>query len=147
MNPWCCSQRAPDPSLQTSGSPMRTRRTSPKIVRRLDGLPLAIELAASRINVLDPHVLRERLDSRLGLLVGGPRDRPERQRTLRGTIQWSYELLEPDERTMFARLACFRGGWTLASAEAVCDPGLGIGLLDGLGVAGRSEPYPPGDDP
>ena len=110
-----------------------------EIVRRLDGLPLAIELAASRINVLDPRVLRERLDSGLGLLVGGPRDRPERQRTLRGTIQWSYELLEPDERTMFARLACFRGGWTLTSAEAVCDPGLGIGVLDGLGsLADRS---------
>jgi predicted ATPase/class 3 adenylate cyclase len=103
-----------------------------EIVRRLDGLPLAIELAASRINVLSPRALRERLDGRLGLLTGGPRDRPERQRTLRGAIEWSHDLLEPDQQRLFARLAVFRGGWTLASAEAVCGFGLGMDMLDGL---------------
>ena len=133
VNPWCCSQTRAGTVARDFRLTDANAADVAEIVRRLDGLPLAIELAASRINVLDPRVLRERLDSRLGLLVGGPRDSPERQRTLRGTIEWSYDLLEPDERTLFARLACFRGGWTLASAEAVCAPGLGIGVLDGLG--------------
>jgi predicted ATPase len=104
-----------------------------EIARRLDGLPLAIELAASRAKLLSPQALLERLDRRLPLLTGGPRDLPERQRTLRAAIEWSYDLLEAEERGLFARLAAFRGGWTLDAAEAVCAPGLELDVVDGLG--------------
>ncbi|MGH2678620.1 MAG: ATP-binding protein [Actinomycetota bacterium] len=105
-----------------------------KIAARLDGLPLAIELAASRLNLLTPQALLGRLTERLPLLTGGARDLPERQRTLRGTIEWSHELLGPAERTLFARLSVFSGGWSLESAEAVCGPGLSTDLLKGLGT-------------
>jgi predicted ATPase/DNA-binding SARP family transcriptional activator len=91
-----------------------------KIVRRLDGLPLAIELAAARVNVLSASAILERLDKRLRLLTGGARDAPKRQRTLRATFDWSYELLTTEERGPFARLAVFTGGCTLAGAEQVC---------------------------
>jgi predicted ATPase/class 3 adenylate cyclase len=104
-----------------------------EIARRLDGLPLAIELAAGRIKMLSPQALLERLERRLPLLTGGPRDLPERQRTLRGAIEWSHDLLEPEERRLFARLAAFRGGWTLEAAEEVAGPGLAFDLIDGLG--------------
>src|SRR5204862_6272559 len=99
---------------------------------RLDGLPLAIELAASRLNVLSPDDLLARLGQRLSLLSGGARDLPERQRTLRGTIEWSHDLLDPEERRLFARLSAFSGGWTLGAAENVCGPGLDLPVLDGL---------------
>jgi len=99
---------------------------------RLDGLPLAIELAAARSRVLSPEMVRRRLESRLAVLVAGSRDLPARQRTLRGAIDWSYDLLDPPEKTLFARLAVFRGGRTVEAAEAVCSHGLTIGILEGL---------------
>ena len=92
-----------------------------EICARLDGLPLAIELAAARIKLLPPGAMLERLGSRLKLLGGGARDLPERQRTLRGAIEWSHALLDEDEQLLFARLAVFSGGRTLEAIEAVCD--------------------------
>ncbi|HVF08306.1 MAG TPA: adenylate/guanylate cyclase domain-containing protein, partial [Actinomycetota bacterium] len=106
-----------------------------RIVARLDGLPLALELAASRLRLLTVEALNARLDQPLPLLTGGPRDRPERQRTLEGAIAWSHDLLNPDERQLFARLSVFAGGWTLEAAEAVCGDDLDVlrslgGLVD-----------------
>ena len=104
-----------------------------EITARLDGLPLAIELAATRTKVLTPSQILGRLKQRLALLTAGSRALPERQRTLRAAIAWSYDLLDPVERRLFARLSVFAGGWTFESAEAVCDPGeLGLDALDGL---------------
>jgi predicted ATPase len=91
-----------------------------EICIRLDGLPLAIELAATRIGVLTPQTLLTKLKSRLNLLKGGPRDLPERQQTLRSEIDWSYEMLDPGERRIFMRLSMFPAGCTLDAAEAVC---------------------------
>jgi predicted ATPase/DNA-binding XRE family transcriptional regulator len=92
-----------------------------RICRRLDGLPLAIELAASRIKLFPPKVLLERLDRRLQVLAGGARDLPERQQTLRDAIAWSHDLLGAEEQTLFRRLSIFAGGCTLAAVEAVCN--------------------------
>jgi predicted ATPase len=92
-----------------------------EICQRLDGLPLAIELAAARVKLLPPDALLERLEQRFSLLTGGARDLPERQRTLRATIEWSYDLLEPHEQELMDRLSVFAGGWTLEAAEAVSD--------------------------
>jgi len=105
-----------------------------EICVRLDGLPLAIELAAPRVRTLTPPALLRRLDQRLTLLTGGAHDLDERQRTLRGTIEWSYDLLLAKEKTLFARLGVFVGGCRLEAAEAVCDPDGSFGpeLLDGL---------------
>jgi predicted ATPase/DNA-binding SARP family transcriptional activator/Tfp pilus assembly protein PilF len=91
----------------------------------LDGLPLAIELAAARTRELEPDAMLERLESRLELLTAGPRDAPARHRTLRATLDWSYELLDSDEQTLLARLAVFSGGSTLEAAETVCGADLG----------------------
>jgi predicted ATPase len=100
----------------------------------LDGLPLAIELAAARSKLLPPQALLVRLDQTLKLLTGGVRDVPARQQTIRATIEWSYNLLTPAEQALFRRLAVFVGGWTIEAAEAVCDidGDLGLDALDGL---------------
>ncbi|MCA1612318.1 MAG: tetratricopeptide repeat protein, partial [Acidobacteria bacterium] len=105
-----------------------------EICARLDGLPLAIELAAARIKLLSPPAMRARLEKRLQLLTGGARDLPPRQQTLRGAIDWSYDLLGPAEQKLFRRLAAFVGGCTLEAAEAVCDStaDLGLDILDGI---------------
>jgi predicted ATPase len=92
-----------------------------EICRRLDDLPLALELAAARVKALSSAQILERLDRRLSLLTGGARDLPERQRTLRATIEWSYELLDEQERQLFGRLGVFRGGCTLEAAEQIAD--------------------------
>ncbi len=94
--------------------------TVEEICRRVDGLPLAVELAAARTKLLAPERLLERLDSALALLTGGARDAPERQRTLRATIGWSYDLLDPHARELFARLSVFSGTFPLEAAEEVC---------------------------
>ena len=103
-----------------------------EICVRLDGLPLALELAAARVRLFQPHELLAHLDRRLSFLTGG-RDRPERQRTLRGAVQWSYELLGVAERALFRRLSVFTGGCTPVAVDAVCQPGeLGLQAVDGL---------------
>jgi predicted ATPase/DNA-binding SARP family transcriptional activator len=98
------------------------------ICARLDGLPLAIELAADRARLLPLRALLERLEHRLELLTGGPRDLPTRQRSLRATLEWSWEALEEPERQLLGRLTVFEGGASLEGAEAVCDGELGGGL-------------------
>ena len=104
------------------------------ICARLDGLPLAIELAAARIKLLSPSAMQARLESCLNLLTGGARDLPTRHQTLRGTLDWSYGLLNAAEQTLFRRLSVFVGGCTLEGAEAVCDTAGDLGLdgLDGM---------------
>ena len=104
------------------------------ICQQLDGLPLAIELAAGRSKLFSPQALLPRLRTRLTLLVGGARDLPLRQQTLHGTIAWSYDLLEEAEKKLFRRLAVFVEGCTLEAAEAVCNAGqdLGVEVLDGV---------------
>ncbi len=106
-----------------------------EICHRLDGVPLAIELAAVRIRLVSPPAMLARLAHRLPLLTGGARDRPGRQQTLRDTITWSHDLLDRSEQRLFRRLAVFVGGCTLEVTEAVCTVGgdLGIDVLDGLG--------------
>jgi predicted ATPase/transcriptional regulator with XRE-family HTH domain len=112
---------------QTSQAGFRlTDETAPvvaEICARLDGLPLAIELAAARANVLSPSVLLQRLEQRLDLLVAGPRDLPERQQTLRGTLVWSCEQLSSETTALFSTLSVFVGGWSLEAAEKVCAVG------------------------
>jgi predicted ATPase len=104
------------------------------ICSRLDGLPLAIELAAARIKLLSPSAMLTRLENRLNLLTGGARDLPTRQQTLRNTVDWSYGLLNGAEQTLFRRLSVFTGGCTLEGVEAVCDTkgDLGLDVLDGM---------------
>ena len=108
----------------------RNARPVAEICTALAGLPLAIELAATRVGVLPPAALLERLNRPLELLKGGAPDAPERQRTIRATIDWSYELLEPQDQRLFMRLAVFAGGCTLEAAESVCGDDLDV--VDGL---------------
>lgn len=104
-----------------------------EICARLDGLPLAIELAAARVKLLTPDQILARLESNLGVLSSSAQDLPERQKTMRGAIEWSYQLLNPDEQKTFARLSVFRGGCTLDSAEqVVLGNDLRIDIFDGL---------------
>jgi predicted ATPase/DNA-binding SARP family transcriptional activator len=118
--------RAVDPDFQLNEE---NAAAVVEVCGRLDGLPLAIELAAARSKLLPPEAMSRRLDRALDLLVGGAQDLPGRQRTLRATLEWSHGLLSEDERRLFARLAVFSGGWTLDAAEAVCGE-------DGLDVLG-----------
>jgi predicted ATPase/transcriptional regulator with XRE-family HTH domain len=101
---------------------------------RLDGLPLAIELAAARVKLFAPEALLARLEQRLALLTGGARDLPARQQTIRATIDWSYHLLNADEQRLFARLAVFTGGWSFEAAETVCqgENDLSLGVVGGM---------------
>ncbi|HKU57813.1 MAG TPA: BTAD domain-containing putative transcriptional regulator [Gaiellaceae bacterium] len=119
--------RAVDPAfeLDTAGAQEIAR-----VCARLDGLPLAIELAAARSKFLTPGEILERLEREPHLLPPGPRDAPARQRTLAATVRWSYDLLAPDERLAFARLGVFAGGCTLDAAESVCEVTLeSLGML------------------
>src|SRR5215207_8382269 len=114
-----------------------TNESAPAVAEicvRLDGLPLAIELAAARIKMLPPKAMLQRLTSRLKLLIGGARDLPERQRTLRATIEWSFALLDEGEQVLFGRLAVFSGGRTLEAIEAICDAerDLPVEAFDGI---------------
>lgn len=118
---------------------MVTNESAPavaEICHRLDGLPLAIELAAARIRLLPPAAMLRRLEQRLSLLTGGAHDLPARQQTLRATIGWSYDLLGPEEQALFRRLAVFAGGWTFAAAEAVAGSArsgeLALDVFEGL---------------
>jgi predicted ATPase/class 3 adenylate cyclase len=133
--------RAVAPGFELDGG---NAATVAEICRRLDGLPLAIELAAARVRLLPPQALLPRLGTRLTLLTGGARDLPERQRTLRNTLDWSFGLLSAGEQAMLARLGVFAGSFGLPAAEAVCseasqasqasEAGQGGPVIDTLGA-------------
>jgi predicted ATPase len=114
-----------------------------EICRRLDHLPLAVELAAARVKVLAPDAILARLERRLPLLTGGLRDAPANQRTLRAAMDWSYDLLTDDERRLFGHLAVFSGGWTLDAAELVCDADIDTlqALIEKNLVRGEADRY------
>ncbi|MGH2821167.1 MAG: ATP-binding protein, partial [Actinomycetota bacterium] len=121
--------RAVEPSFTLSEE---DARAVSELCTRLDGLPLAIELAAARVRALSPPAILERLGSRLHLLGGGPRDAPARHRTLTEAVRWSDELLDQPASRMFRRLSVFAGGWTLEAADAVANPDaeLGVDTID-----------------
>src|SRR6185436_1124812 len=103
-------------------------QTIAEICVRLDGLPLAIELAAARVKVLPPKAMLSRVENRLKLLSGGSRDLPERQQTMRAAISWGYNLLDDADKKLFATLSVFRGGFTLDAAERLAE----TDVLDGV---------------
>lgn len=107
-------------------------RVIAQIVQRLDGLPLAIELAAARLKLLPPHLILERLNDRLQFLTSGAQDLPSRQQTMRNVIDWSYDLLSPTDQTLFARLGIFVGGFTLEAAEAIGNIDGRVDILEGV---------------
>jgi predicted ATPase len=112
-----------------------TKRNAPAVAEitvRLDGLPLAIELAASRVKILSPQAILDRLGRGSPLLVSPVSNAPPRQRTLRGTIEWSYKLLTEDERRLFEKISVFQGGGSLEAIESVCSPTPGADTLEGL---------------
>jgi non-specific serine/threonine protein kinase len=111
-----------------------------EICRRLDGLPLAIELAAARTRLLEPQAMLGPLEHRLQLLTSGARDAPARQQTLRKTIAWSYDLLAPDEQALFRRLAVFVGGCSVSAAQVVCEGDNVLDLLDSLAAKSLLRP-------
>lgn len=132
-NPILAAAQAPSPAVTLFAQRARSVRPDfsmtdanivavTEICRGLDGLPLAIELAAARTRVLSPAALLLRLDNKLSVLTGGPRDLPSRQRTLRDTIAWSYDLLPPDQQTLLQFLSVFVGGFTLETAETIVTP-------------------------
>ncbi len=121
--------RAAKPNFQLTSE---NASTVAEICRRLDGLPLALELAAARIKLLPPQAILSRLDDRLKLLTGGARDLPSRHQTLRNTLEWSYSLLGEEEKILYARLSIFVGGFTLEAAEAVCNTENRFDILEGL---------------
>src|SRR5688572_29663643 len=109
-----------------------TRENAPavaEICRSLDGLPLALELAAARAKLLPPQAILTRLDDRLKLLTGGARDIPSRHQTLRNTLEWSYSLLNAEEKTLYARLGVFVGGFSIEAAEGVCNANKNLDIL------------------
>ncbi|HEX6177087.1 MAG TPA: tetratricopeptide repeat protein, partial [Thermoanaerobaculia bacterium] len=124
--------RAVNPSLTTD---QQNIDAIAEICRKLDGLPLAIELAAARTRLITPRAMLSRIGERLKLLTGGARDLPGRQQTLRRTLDWSYELLSDDEQKLLRRLSAFAGAFTLEQAEAVADPftQMEIDIVDGVG--------------
>jgi predicted ATPase len=105
-----------------------------EIVRQLDGLPLAIELAAARIKLLPPQQILTRLASRFKLLSGGPMDLPQRQQTLRNTVDWSYSLLDPHSQRLFSQLSVFVDGFTMQGAETVCNAENEFDILEGINI-------------
>lgn len=102
-----------------------------EICRKLDGLPLAIELAAARSKILSPQALLSRLERRFQVLVSSSRDVPARQQTMHNAIAWGYNLLDEADQALFRCLSVFNGGWTLSAAEAVCEDEL-VDVLEGL---------------
>ena len=119
--------KASDPNFELTEE---NARTVAEICWRLEGLPLAIELAAARARVLAPAAILAKLESRLRFLTGGARDLPERQRTMQGAIDWSHDLLSDDEKTIFRRLSVFAGGFSIEAAEAVCRSDEPIEVVD-----------------
>jgi predicted ATPase/class 3 adenylate cyclase len=126
-----------DRALASDGRFLLSDENAPHVVeicRRLDGIPLAIELAAARVKVLSPQQLAQKLDERFRVLTGGDRSALPRQQTMRALVDWSYDLLSDDERTLFRKLAIFAGGFTLESASTICSDGAidEIAVLDML---------------
>ena len=116
-----CSPSGPPPRCRASSSPTRTRPPSARICAKVEGLPLAIELAAARLRAMSPEQILERLDDRYALLTRGSRGAPTRQQTLSWSVGWSYDLCTPAEQQLWARLSVFAGSFELQAAEDICN--------------------------